>query len=345
MPVPGAECAHVPVRSGARGRVPSALQGAHQGAHVTGGSLLETRHLFIAMHRQISYPASLVITGPLGLSTSSNRLGTSDELGWTNKAVVSAYGVNVGINTDDPALLETLCKCLPAASQTEKSDKVDLQYSMYSRPTQPDGRPVQPFYVGHSSTGLIVETFDKVKACEAFESAVQLGVAAASTEWVFVRAGVVGWNGQAIVIPAPSQHGKSRLVDALVRAGATYYSDEFAVIASNGAVHPFRIPLSFREPGGRRRVDLSGAPAEALPPPLRIRTIVVTRHELGAEWRPRRGTPGEALIALLSNTVRARVAPGDSMKVLARALVDAVMLEGPRGDADLLAPRLLEASG
>ncbi len=269
-----------------------------------------------------------MISSPLGLSARFDRFGVSDELGWTNKTVVSSYGVSVCIRTDDPTLLEALCRRLPPSSQTKKSRDVDLQYSMYSRPTQPDGRPVQPFYVGHSSRGLFVQTFDKAKACDAFESAVHLDVAAASTEWVFVRAGVVGWNGRAIVIPAPSRHGKSHLVDALVRAGATYYSDEYAVIDADGCVHPFRIPVSVRAPV----------------PPLRLRTIVITRHQPGAEYRPRRATPVEAVTALLSNAVRGRIPPSASMKVFARATEGAVILEGPRGEADEAAPLVLQES-
>ena len=35
----------------------------------------------------------------------------------------------------------------------------------------------------------------------------------------------------------------------MVRAGATYYSDEYAVIDDTGLVHPFARPLGIREEG------------------------------------------------------------------------------------------------
>jgi uridine kinase len=41
-----------------------------------------------------------------------------------------------------------------------------------------------------------------------------------------------------IAIPGRSFSGKTSLVTALVRAGAVYYSDEFAVIDRDGLVRP-----------------------------------------------------------------------------------------------------------
>ena len=48
------------------------------------------------------------------------------------------------------------------------------------------------------------------------------------------------------MLPAPSFGGKTTLVAALVRAGAIYYSDEFAVLDEQGFVHPYAKPLSIR---------------------------------------------------------------------------------------------------
>src|SRR5262245_29166046 len=65
-------------------------------------------------------------------------------------------------------------------------------------------------------------------------------VAQRSRAMLFVHAGVVGWRGLAIVIPGRSHSGKSTLVAELVRRGAVYYSDEFAVLDETGRVHPYR---------------------------------------------------------------------------------------------------------
>jgi hypothetical protein len=281
-----------------------------------------------------------VIAPDRRLSIFSLKGATGDPLGWTNKAVVSSFGVRVRVQTDDPGLLTALCNRLPPFARTKPVDAVDLQYWMFSRPAGSDPGRVQPLYVGHSGAGMFVETLDRSRACEAFESTVQFDVAATSTEWVFIHAGVVVHDGSAIVIPAPSMHGKSTLVEALVRAGATYYSDEFAAIDGDGRVHPFPIPLSLRTAdGGKRRVAIGDGVAL---PPVSIRTVVSTRHEPGAVWQPRRGTAAESVMTLLSNAVRARLAPRTTLDVLARAASGAILLEGPRGDADVVAAQLLK---
>src|SRR5207244_3989987 len=65
---------------------------------------------------------------------------------------------------------------------------------------------------------------------DAFESHLQLTVAEHARRRVFVHAGVVGWKDRAILIPGLSHSGKTTLVERLIRAGATYYSDEYAVL-------------------------------------------------------------------------------------------------------------------
>jgi hypothetical protein len=85
---------------------------------------------------------------------------------------------------------------------------------------------------------------DDSRLLDAFESLVRMEVSANARRWVFLHAAAVGWRGRAIILPAVSRGGKSRLVEALVRAGATYYSDEFAPIDSRGRVHPSSAPIS-----------------------------------------------------------------------------------------------------
>ena len=91
---------------------------------------------------------------------------------------------------------------------------------------------------------------------ESLESDMQRFVAEMAHRRVFVHAGVVGWQGKAIIIPGRTFTGKTTMVAELVRAGATYYSDEYAVFDLQGRVHPYARPLGMRETGqaGRRGV-------------------------------------------------------------------------------------------
>jgi hypothetical protein len=159
---------------------------------------------------------------------------------------------------------------------------------------------------------------------------------------LFVHAGVVGWQGGAILIPGRTHSGKSSLVSALVAAGATYYSDEYAVLDDSGLVHPFARPLGIRDATGRtRHVEPAAIGAAIGDSPLPVRLVVVAQYAPGAEWRPRRLSPGETVLALLANTIAVRSRPADTLKTLAAAVTNAEALGGMRGDAMPLAEQLL----
>lgn len=135
-------------------------------------------------------------------------------------------------------------------------------------------------------------------------------------------------------------------MDELVRAGATYLSDEFAIIDSRGRVHPFAKPLSIRGAGGcdlhvsrPSAEDLGGHSATE---PLPIGLVVLATHEPGAEWRPQKLTTGQAVIEMLAHTVPARLRPAASLQALERAVGPATVLKGKRGEAALVAKHLLQ---
>jgi hypothetical protein len=158
-----------------------------------------------------------------------------------------------------------------------------------------------------------------------------------------VHAGVVGWRGSAIVIPGKSFSGKTTLVAELVRRGAVYYSDEYAVLDRRGRVLPFAKPLSIRTPGvhgsGDQPVQELGGVAGTRPLPVGV--VAVTEFRSGIRWRPRTMTPGEGALSLLANTVAARSQPARAIEVLRQAVPAALILEGRRGEAAPMAEMLL----
>lgn len=163
-------------------------------------------------------------------------------------------------------------------------------------------------------------------------------------ERIFVHAGVVASEGGAIVIPGKSFSGKTTLVAALIAAGATYYSDEYAVLDAQGLVHPYPKPLSIRGRGTGQTdqaVDSLGAIAgdDALP----VGLIAVTSYRPGATWRPHRQSRAAGAMALLSNTVPARERPAQAMAAVRQAAAPALVLEGDRGEAAEIASELLAA--
>ena len=167
-------------------------------------------------------------------------------------------------------------------------------------------------------------------------------VAQRSSRMLFVHAGVVGWRGLAIVIPGRSHTGKSTLVAELVRRGALYYSDEFAVLDDTSRVHPYRRTLVLRDER-RQLQDLRLVQEEdGSTEPLPIGLIVAAAYQPGAAWQPTvvRGT--QAVLPLIDGTVLARQESARMLRIAARVVPTVVTLRGPRSEATEVAARLLD---
>src|SRR4051812_20838647 len=91
-------------------------------------------------------------------------------------------------------------------------------------------------------------------ALEVLDSRLRSYIALHAPNHIFLHAGVVASAGRALLLPGRSFSGKTTLVTELMRAGATYYSDEFAVLDADGLVHPYPKPLSIRS-GGYSQVE------------------------------------------------------------------------------------------
>ena len=178
-------------------------------------------------------------------------------------------------------------------------------------------------------------------ALQLLERELRMVVAVEAPEFVFVHAGAVAHRGRGIVIPGDSFAGKTSLVAALVRAGAHYCSDEYAVLDAQGRVHPFPKPLSLRERiyQSDHSVESLGGVAAADPVPVGL--VVLTSFRSGAEWRPRRLSSGEAVMGLLSHTVPALTRPAQVLPTLTRSCEAAIAIQGERGEAGDVARALL----
>jgi hypothetical protein len=189
-----------------------------------------------------------------------------------------------------------------------------------------------------------LRTHDLQETLGQLEADLEQYIADRAPRRTFVHAGVVGWNGQAIVIPGRSFSGKSSLVKALVEAGATYYSDEFAVLDERGRVHPYPLPLVIRPgldgtPTMKYRPEELGGVAGVRPLPVGL--VLVTRYVSGTGFRPRPLSVGRAVLELLAHTLPARRRPERVLDVLSRVVSQASVLRGTRGEAEETARRIL----
>jgi hypothetical protein len=248
--------------------------------------------------------------------------------GEMSTVVFAAYGVTIEIAVDEPRLVPSVLATLPPGWEDGDPARVIARFVLSSTALSADGATVL--------TGV-----DETAALAALDSAVRSVVALNAPERVFVHAGVVGHEGLAIVLPGATWSGKTTLVAALLRAGATYFSDEFAVLDREGRVHPYPKPLSVRSPGTSSQVEV---PAEQLGPvasgPAEVAVIALTAYR-GLETNLRPGTAGGGALALIGHAVAARTRPAAVLEAACAAATEALFLDGPRGEADSTARALL----
>jgi hypothetical protein len=269
-----------------------------------------------------------------------------DRLGWADGFAFTTYGVRVGVRANNSEVLSLLQERFPPGWKPVPSQTVERLYSFLAGGS--GSRPgVRRFNLLYSDIFRISRTTDLDEAIETFESNLQLFVAEEARRRVFIHAGVVGWRGKAIVLPGRSYAGKTTLVAELVRAGATYYSDEYAVLDNQGRVHPYPRPLQIRGEGTNRQkqygVETLGGRAGKKPLPVGL--VIVSQYKRGAKWRPRQLSAGRAAMELLANAVSARRRPEVVLRTLGQVAAHAPVFKSARGEAKEVVDFILQQVG
>jgi hypothetical protein len=136
-----------------------------------------------------------------------------------------------------------------------------------------------------------------------------------------VHAGAVLWNGRALLLPGPTHSGKSSLVAELLKRGATYFSDEYALIDSEGRAHPYPRPLLLRNGCPDQLPMLPSewnAPVGDTPAP--IGWILSLAYQPSYAWTVAPISQSEALLILLQNTPHVLAKSPDLVEVFQRAV-------------------------
>ncbi len=258
-----------------------------------------------------------------------------DSLGWNAGLVFDAYGVKLGVRVNDASVLARVANLLPPGWSVQDSPLVEGLYSLKVAEPSTDAR-VRCYHVLYSGVGRIARTQDLDEVLEILESDLHAQVAAQAKTRLFVHAGVVAVRGQAVLIPGRSFSGKTSLVASLMRAGATYYSDEYALLDTEGRVYPYARALALRDGAGQ---PLGPVTAESLggtagTEPLPVSLVVGTEYKAGSRWRPRVLTPAETLLLLLDNTVQVRSQPQVTMEILHTVALSAEAVKSKRGEAE-----------
>jgi hypothetical protein len=256
------------------------------------------------------------------------------------RTVGEACGVPIRVSADSESAWAQMQELLPPGWVANGDDApVDPEREVAHFTLTQDGAE----YVLMRDDSVLARSDLKI-ALHVFDAQLRGHIALNSPNRVFVHAGTVGHRGRAIVIPGESFSGKTTLVAELVKAGATYYSDEYAVLDADGLVHPFPKPLSIRPRTGLGvRTDVTELGGSAGAEPLRLGLIVVAQYRRDATWQPRTLSQGEAVIQLLAHTIPAKARPEETMNAIRQAVdgSGAIALEGERGDASAIVEQLL----
>src|SRR6202030_3024927 len=195
-------------------------------------------------------PASdeMLLRQPPSATPEFRLMENLDRAGWADALRFTSFGVRIGIRVNKPKFGDSLERVLPPGYKATRSTAVHRMYSLVVGEPRSEREPHR-LNVLYDGAERLIRKRELAPVLKVLETEIRHRVAEMAPRRVFVHAGVVEYRGRAIVIPGPSMSGKSTLVSELIRHGATYYSDEYAVLDEKGLVHPFAKSLSVRKPG------------------------------------------------------------------------------------------------
>ena len=176
-------------------------------------------------------------------------------------------------------------------------------------------------------------------------SRLRLAVAEFSEENIFLHAGVVGWREKAIIIPANSFKGKTTLTTELIKRGATYLSDEYAVLDENSLVHPFPKTISMRgiiDQYMQTEIEVEDLGGRIETKPLAPGLVLITEYQEGAQWKPEILSAGKGIMEILPHTITINHKPQLALEVLKKLTGQAPIVKSKRGEAVDFASQLLD---
>jgi hypothetical protein len=247
------------------------------------------------------------------------------------------YGVSIRISSNVQEMIDegesvTRVSLLGLVRVIRRSN-VDLHFELNRK-----GRRLTLIQNGEN----IASATSRRKFFKFFDSVIRASVGENASEHVFVHAGVVGWNGRAIVFPANSFKGKSTLAAELVRRGAIYYSDDFAILDELGLVHAFPRPLSMRtEEYDEYELTVDSLGGVQATEPLPVGMVLFTEYRKGAKWDPVVLTAGKGALEMIPYALTFRLNPQLSMRVLNKVTTNAIIASSPRGNAPDFADAIL----
>ena len=235
-------------------------------------------------------------------------------------------GVAVRVTWDGPEIGARIAEVLPPKFAALPDDVAAESFGLIT-----DGPGVYTYTRGNSP---VSSDLDLEFGLMMLQTQIRIFIGINAPGRIFVHAGAVAIGERAVILPGRSFSGKTSLVAEFLRAGATYLSDEFAVLDSDAMLHPYLTRLSVRGEGDERSdVDATALGGIEATASMMLGAVVVTSYKPGAEWAPSEMTRGQAALALLNNTVAALERHTEAIAVFKRLTEGTLLLTGERGDA------------
>lgn len=273
--------------------------------------------------------------------TEARRVETrSAHEGRLTRGRFGAFGVAWDVESEDAPLYRTLVDRLPPGAAPCAGKVPERGYVLRAMsPTLPESGPS---FLLLADGRPLLRSSEAVDLADTFEESVKWLVAERSPRRVFLRAGVVGWRDRAIVIAGGPGTGKRTLVRALVARGATYFSDDYAVLDGNN-VEPFPSRHHPGRPPGHGLTPWLDelAPARA-PRAVPVGVVLFAPYQAGAVFKPKLVARGKALLEMFKHAVAAQRNPMQVLRTLETVSRRCNALEGVRGDARAVATYLLD---
>ncbi|MGE3517508.1 MAG: nucleotidyltransferase family protein [Vicinamibacterales bacterium] len=255
-----------------------------------------------------------------------------------------AYGQRIRFEAQGGAraLIEPILCRLPPFRRGDPASTPDRIYEITRLPH--DGAPPVHYRIAVDHRPII-SAWSVDDAAEQAASDLQNFLVLTAPGVTFLHAGVVCVKGRAIVLPGCSGAGKSTLVAALLRQGATYASDEFALVRADGRVEPYARRLVLRNGTDRqeRRIDPADSGARVAQVAAPAACVLFTSYSEGATFSPQPLPRSQALLQLLRHCPGAHARPDETLAALRALAASATAWATPRGDADDVAKTMMAA--
>jgi len=252
-----------------------------------------------------------------------------------------SYGVGIKIESNSSEVLDLAVKAAQRAL-LERTAEISCADAMQH--FQILGGPDGVYSIFQNGKEMVTDKLN-LRFWKYFDSLVRILVAEFTKEVVIVHAGVVGWHGKAIVVPGDSFFGKTTLIAEFIRAGAEYYSDEYAVFDESGKVHPFERPLAMRSDGPEvveTTTDINEIGGRVGRNPIPVGVLLFTRYIPESKVNYQFLSRGEAVVRIIGQTIPIRRNSEFAIKVLKNAVSSAIIVKSSRSEAREFARGFLE---